>query len=90
MGETRLMIEAQACVASIALAQGDLLQAQALLMDVLNYLSIAALDGIGIRDPIRVYLTCYRTARQPGPRAGDVLIALTSLQARAAKTGNEV
>jgi DNA-binding SARP family transcriptional activator/Tfp pilus assembly protein PilF len=89
LGQHNLTMEPLAGLARIYLAQGDLAQAQKYVVEILNHLKTATLDGTD--DPIRVYLTCYHVLRAgQDPRALDVLTtAYNFLQERAAKTSNE-
>ena len=77
-------------LASVALALGDLVQAQAHVAKILAYL-----DGGGVLStdnwPFWVYLTCYRVLRAGGdPRALEILATAHSLlQEHAARTPDE-
>jgi DNA-binding SARP family transcriptional activator/predicted ATPase len=85
LGEPHRASEALAGLAQVWLAQGDLNQAQAHVDEVLAYLDHHQL--VGILEPFRLYLTCYRVLQAgQDPRATDVLAtAHRRLQERAAK-----
>ncbi|HMR68438.1 MAG TPA: hypothetical protein PKE64_30885 [Anaerolineae bacterium] len=58
LGQFHFASEALASLGRVALAQGDLVQAQALVADLLPYLTIKNLYRA--RAPFQVYLTCYQ------------------------------
>jgi tetratricopeptide (TPR) repeat protein len=77
-------------LARVALAQGDLPQAQAHVNEILRYLGAhPALHGTD--EPIRVYMTCYRVLRaSDAPRAEELLdTAYQLLLERAAQFEDE-
>jgi hypothetical protein len=82
-------MESLAGLARISLMQGDPVESQALVEEILSFLECNTLDGTS--EPLRVYLTCYRvlTANQD-PRAREIMnTAYRQLQERAAKIGDE-
>ncbi len=89
LGELYLTMEPLAGLARVALAQGDLIQAQAHVDEILGYLETNNLDGT--EEPFRVYLTCYRVLRaSQDPRAQDILnTAHHSLQEQAAQISDQ-
>ncbi|MFQ5344187.1 MAG: tetratricopeptide repeat protein, partial [Anaerolineae bacterium] len=90
LGRLNQAMEPLAGLARVALAQGDIQQAQAHVQEILSHLEAGGtLDGT--IDPFQVYLTCYRVLRADGdPRAQEVLTtAYNLLQERAAKIGDE-
>jgi len=82
-------MEVRAGLVRVSLAQGNLIQAQVQVEEILNHLEDQTLDGTV--EPLRVYLTCYHALRaNQDPRAEDILeTAYNLLQSRAAKTGSE-
>ncbi|HJZ46522.1 MAG TPA: hypothetical protein VKE41_05125, partial [Roseiflexaceae bacterium] len=73
-GATHLVAEAWAGLASVALVQSQLAQAQAYIEDVLQ--ALAAHPHAGLDEPFFIYLTCYRVLKANGdPRAATVLQA---------------
>jgi adenylate cyclase len=72
MDQPHLATEPLAGLARVAMAQGDLAQAQVHVKEILAHLESGSLDGTG--EPFRVYLTCYRVLRANGdPRAEELL-----------------
>jgi len=68
LGEYHLAGEPLAALARVALEQGDLLQAQAYVEEILGYLEGHALwDAFLPGQPLRVYLTCYRVMQVVTP-----------------------
>jgi tetratricopeptide (TPR) repeat protein len=89
VGQPHLAMESLAGLARISLMQGDPVESQALVEEILSFLECNTLDGTS--EPLRVYLTCYRvlTANQD-PRAREIMnTAYRQLQERAAKIGDE-
>ncbi len=84
-----LAVEPLAGLARLALAQGDLTQAQAQAEEILDHLETHTPTGVD--EPFQLYLTCYRVLEAAqDPRAPDVLQAAHRLlQERATKAGNE-
>ncbi|MFN8459610.1 MAG: tetratricopeptide repeat protein [Anaerolineae bacterium] len=73
-GQLHFAREVLAGLSRVALAHGDLAQAQALVAELLPQLTIENLYGA--REPFRVYLTCYQVLQAgQDPRAGEVLAA---------------
>ncbi len=89
LGQANLAMEPLAGLARVALAQGDVAQAQAHVAEVLAHLEAHTVDGAD--EPLRVYLTCYRVLSAAGdPRAHEVLAtAYHLLQERADRIGDE-
>jgi tetratricopeptide (TPR) repeat protein len=89
LGDLNLVMESLAGLARVAMAEGDLTQAQAHVTEILNHLQIGTLDGAD--EPLQVYWTCYRVlCANHDPRAPDILhTAHTRLQERAARIGDE-
>jgi DNA-binding SARP family transcriptional activator/predicted ATPase/Tfp pilus assembly protein PilF len=89
LGQPNLAIEPLAGLARVSLAQGDALQAQAQVEEILNHIETGTLDGTD--EPLRVYLTCYRVlvASQDLRAQGILSAAHRLLQERAAKIGDE-
>ncbi|MBC7227556.1 MAG: tetratricopeptide repeat protein [Thermoflexales bacterium] len=89
LGQESLAVELSGALASIALLQGDLVQAQSLADDILRYLERGSLDGA--LDPFGVYLTCYRVLQADRRlEAGAVLeTAYRALQERAGRIPDE-
>jgi len=87
--EEFLATELLAGLARVSLAQGDLIQAQRHVEEILSYLEEDNLDGVV--DAGLVYLSCYRVLEGAGdPRAHDILEEAHSLlQERAAKISDE-
>jgi hypothetical protein len=73
-----LVVEPLAGLTRVALAQKDRAQALAYVQEILIYLeSHPTLDGT--REPLRIFLTCYRVLRASNdPRAENVLDLETS------------
>lgn len=88
-GEPALSAEAQAGLAELTLAEGDLPRAVGLVEEVLPSLENEALTQTG--EPFRIYLACYHVLQAAGdPRARQVLEAgYRLLQERAARIGDE-
>ncbi|HDQ70772.1 MAG TPA: tetratricopeptide repeat protein [Chloroflexi bacterium] len=80
-----LAMEIVSGLARVSLLQSDLVQAQAHVDEILNYLEDGSLDGA--LDPFLVYLTCYQVLKaNQRPRAREIIeTAHQRLQARAAK-----
>jgi tetratricopeptide (TPR) repeat protein len=89
LGEHNLAMEALAGLARVAQTQGDLARAQSLVKEILKHLEANTLDGA--REPLRVYLTCYRVlSAVQDPRAQAILdTAFSQLQEQAAKITDE-
>ena len=88
--QPHLVTEPLAALGRISLAQGNPVQAQAYVKEILSYLEThPALCGAD--EPFRVYLTCYRVLRaNEDPRARDLLDnAYRLLQERANKIDDE-
>jgi DNA-binding SARP family transcriptional activator/Tfp pilus assembly protein PilF len=88
-GKYYLVMEPVAGLASAALAQGDLGQAQAHIEQILAYLENHIPDGA--YDPFWLYLTCYQVLEANGDsRAAEILrTAHDLLQERAARIDDE-
>jgi DNA-binding GntR family transcriptional regulator/tetratricopeptide (TPR) repeat protein len=89
-GQHDLAMEPLAGLARVSLAQGDRIQAQAQVKEILNYLDQGnSLDGTD--EPFWIYLTCYRVlCASQDPRARGILsTAHHLLQERAAKISDE-
>ena len=89
LGQPHLVTEPLAGLARVCLIQGNPIEAQALVEEILGHLESHTLEGT--EEPIRVYLTCYRvlTVNQDS-RARELLDkAHTLLQERAGKIGDE-
>jgi len=85
-----LVAEPTAGLARVALAQGDLAGAQAHVDGILDYMADRpALEGT--KEPLRIYLTCYRVLSANGDRrAAEILdTAYRLLQERAATIEDE-
>lgn len=89
LGQFHFAREALAGLSRVALAQGDLAQAQAFVAELLPQLTIENLYGA--REPFRVYLTCYQVLQAgQNPQTGEVLTtAHHLLQTRAAAIEDE-
>jgi tetratricopeptide (TPR) repeat protein len=89
LGQHKLVIESQAGLVRVCLAQGELLQAQALVDEILPYLKNEGLDGMV--EPFQVYLTCYHVLQVgDDPRTPEVLTnAHDLLQEQAARIPDE-
>ncbi|CAG0929482.1 Putative HTH-type transcriptional regulator [Thermoflexales bacterium] len=89
LGQPNRAMETRAGLARVALAQGDLVQAQNHVTEILNYLQAATLDGT--EEPVRIYLTCYLVLNaNQDPRAPEILTtAYGFLQKRASRTSSE-
>lgn len=85
MGWTNVATEPLAGLARVALAVGDLAQAEACAREILEHLATGTLDGTIA--PLEILLTCYRVlAAADDPRAGQVLdMTHERLQERAAR-----
>jgi hypothetical protein len=83
IGRNHMITEPRAGLARIALVQGNLMQAQAHIEDILTYLENHPL--IGPDEPFMIYLTCFRVLEvNHDPRAATVLeTAQRLLQAHA-------
>ncbi len=90
MGAFSVVNESLAGLARVALARGDLAQAQAQVDAILEYLSANAL--IAADEPIRIYMTCYHVLQSNhDPRAAAMLSrAHALLQDQAIKITDEV
>lgn len=84
MDQPHLATEPLAGLARLALAQGDLAQAQGRVGEILAHLESGTVCGTD--EPLQVYLTCYRVLRAArDPRASEILAtAYQLLQKRAA------
>jgi predicted ATPase/class 3 adenylate cyclase len=82
-------VESLAGLARVALAHGEITQAQAYVEEILVYLRGGSLDGAA--EPLRIYLTCYEVlCAAHDPRVEAVLTAGYSLlQERAARINDE-
>jgi len=90
IGQMHHVLDPLAGLARISLKQGDLLQAQHYITEILDYLKEnPMLDGT--IEPLRVYLTCYQVLQaNQDPQAKKILqSAYSVLQKRAAKISNE-
>lgn len=89
VGDLELVMEPLAGLAAVALAQGNLTQAQSYAEEIVTYLMSHTLYEVD--EPFPVYLTCYRILRtEHDPRAATVLkMAYDLLQARAAQLPDE-
>ncbi len=89
LGQSNLAMEPLAGLARAHMLQGDLIQAQACVEQILSHLESQTLEGL--MTPFRVYLTCYRVLKAGGdPRAKAVLgKAYSLLQKQAAKITDE-
>lgn len=89
LGQFHFAREVLAGLGRVALAEGQLAQAQALVADLLPQLTIENLYGA--REPFRVYLTCYQVLQaSQDPRATEILVtAHCLLRERAANTEDE-
>jgi tetratricopeptide (TPR) repeat protein len=89
LGEENMAMESLAGLARVAIAQGDVAQAQIWVEEILNHLTTGTLDGT--YEPMRVYLTCYRVLEASGDaRSEEVLATAHSLlQEQAAKIENK-
>jgi len=77
-GQQDLALEAQAGLARVALARGDLEQARRWVEEVWRGLEATTLEGT--EEPLRIYLTCGRVLQAAGdPRAGEVFQAASRL-----------
>ncbi|MEW6094420.1 MAG: AAA family ATPase, partial [Chloroflexota bacterium] len=90
MKQYETAMEPLAGLARVALAQGDLAQAQTQVEEILSHLEINTLDGTD--QPFLVYLTCYRVLlANQDPRAQAILAtSYRLLQEQAAKITDEV
>jgi adenylate cyclase len=71
-GQEHLAIETIAGLARVALAQGDLSQAQAHVEAILQYVATNPIDGV--EEPLRLHLTCYQVLHAcSDPRAAASL-----------------
>jgi len=78
LGQLKLATEPQAGLARIALARGEVAQAQLHAEEILHCLETGPLDGV--EEGLRVYLTCYQVLRAAGdPRAAEFLAWAHSL-----------
>jgi tetratricopeptide (TPR) repeat protein len=89
LGQPHLATEPLAGLARVCLIREDLVEAQALVEEILGHLQSHTLEGT--EEPMRIYLTCYRTlTANQDPRARDLLnTAHSLLQERAARIGDE-
>lgn len=90
LGRLNQAMEPLAGLAGVALAQGELQQAQAHVEEILSHLEAGGvLDGT--IDPFQIHLTCYRVLKaNQAPRAGALVTAAYDLlQERAAKITDE-
>jgi tetratricopeptide (TPR) repeat protein len=73
LNQAFLAMEPRAGLARIALRQEDLVQAEAHVAAILDYLDTGKLDGVF--EPLRIYLTCYDVLRALNdPRAEGLLV----------------
>jgi predicted ATPase len=71
-GQEHLAAETVAGLARVALAQGDLSEAQAHVEAILQYVATNPIDGV--EEPLRLHLTCYQVLQACGdPRAAASL-----------------
>ena len=89
LGQEHLVIESQARLIRVFLGQGDLIRAQALTVEIVDYLENNTLVWGG--DLMQIYLTCYQVLRAcDEPKAQDILSTTYHLlQERAAKIRDE-
>ena len=89
LNQVNLAMETLAGLAQVALARGDLDQAQTCVAEILDYLTRATLAGTD--EPFRVYLICYRIlCALQDPRAEEIFaIAYRLLQQRADQIDDE-
>ena len=89
LGQFHFAREALAGLSRVALAQGDLSQAQTWVAELLPQLTLENLYGA--REPFRVYLTCYQVLQaDQDPQATEILVtAHRLLQTRAAAIEDE-
>jgi predicted ATPase/class 3 adenylate cyclase len=82
-------MEPLAGLAYVALAQGDLPQAQVLVEEILDYVGANTLDGADER--LRVYLTCYQVLHAAQDSRAEAVLSTTYtlLQEQAAKIEEE-
>jgi len=88
--QLHLAMESRAGLAQLALAQGDLAQAQEHVATILAYLDgNNSLDGTD--EPLRIYLVCYEVLHANQDKRADELLATAHriLQERAANIANE-
>jgi tetratricopeptide (TPR) repeat protein len=97
LGQPHLVLDSQAGLARVLLVQGELLQAQAEVERILDYLatkgSATCLEtGVaGVDDPGQIFLTCYRVlqANQDSRAKAVLRAAHQHLQERALRMGDE-
>ena len=89
LDQPNLAMESLAGLARVVLAQGDPMQAQAHVEEILSHLETGTLDGTTA--PFQIYLTCYRVLKaNHAPRAQEILAtAYHLLQERSAKITDE-
>jgi len=89
LGQPNLATEPLAGLARVALAQGDPMQAQAHVEEILSHLETGTLDGATA--PFQIYLTCYRVLKASQDlRTQEILAtAYDLLQERAARITDE-
>ena len=89
LGDLELVMEPLAGLAVVALAQGNLTEAQSHVEEILTYLVSHTLYGAD--KPFLIYLTCYRVLHAGhDPRAATVLkLAYDLLQVQAAQLSDE-
>lgn len=85
VGHQALAIEARSGLAHVVFQRGNLVQAQAVVDEILSFLAENTLEGTD--EPFRVYLTCYKTLKaNQDPRAFSLLkTAYETLQEQAMK-----
>jgi DNA-binding SARP family transcriptional activator/Flp pilus assembly protein TadD len=88
LGQHNLAAESQAGLARVALAKGEIAEAQARADEILAYLQTRTLDGT--EEPLRVYLTCYQVLHAAHDPRGEAILptAYSLLQERASKAGD--
>lgn len=84
LGRLRMALEPLAGLARVALAQGDLSRAQSYAEEILEYFESGG-NAEGTREPIRIYLSCYRVLRASQDSRADAMLekAHALLQQRA-------
>jgi tetratricopeptide (TPR) repeat protein len=89
LGQPHRSVDALAGLARVAMAQGDLRQAQGQVEEILSHQESGTLGGP--LEPFRAHLTCYRVLRaNADPRANGILgEARRLLQERAGKISDE-
>ena len=90
-GQHFLVIESQAGLGRVSLAQGDLQSALAEVEEILRYLELEDSTLYGTGEPLKIFLTCYQVLEaNQDPRAEAILrSAYDLLDDRAAKISDE-